>query len=153
MREGPTRHHAAVVRSIPDLVDAAVRLGRAQDVAEAIAQYSRWAHTLSQPWIDALLARCHAMTTTGSDAERHYLRALELHEPRSRPFERARTELYYGEWLRRARRTSDARAHLSAALHAFDGIGSAPWADRARAELRATGAAVPRAAASDGSPS
>ncbi|GAA5134542.1 LuxR family transcriptional regulator [Pseudonocardia adelaidensis] len=146
---GPTRHQSSVVRSIPDLVEAAVRLGRPEDAADPIARYTRWADSMNQSWIDALLARCRAMISTGPEAERQYLRALTLHESRSRPFERARTELRYGEWLRRSRRTMDARAHLTAALHVFEDLGSAPWAARARAELGATGAATPRPAASD----
>ncbi len=146
---GPTRHQSSVVRSIPDLVEAAVRLGHPQEAADAIARYTRWADAMNQPWIGALLARCRAMIATGPDAEAHYLRALALHEPQSRPFERARTELCYGEWLRRSRRTLDARAHLTTALRVFEDLGSAPWAARARAELGATGAATPRPAASD----
>jgi Bacterial regulatory proteins, luxR family len=38
-----------------------------------------------------------------------------LHDAVPTPFERARTELCFGEWLRRARRRSEARAHLRAA--------------------------------------
>jgi DNA-binding CsgD family transcriptional regulator len=59
------------------------------------------------------------------------------------PFELARTELVYGEWLRRARRRADARSHLRAALEAFERLGAAPWAARARAELRASGETAP----------
>jgi len=55
------------------------------------------------------------------------------------PFQRARTELLYGEWLRRERRRTQARAHLRAALELFHKVGAAPWADRAGAGLRATG--------------
>jgi hypothetical protein len=51
----------------------------------------------------------------------------------------ARTELLYGEWLRRERRRVDARGHLRKALEAFRGVGAVPWAERAEAELRATG--------------
>jgi DNA-binding CsgD family transcriptional regulator len=57
----------------------------------------------------------------------------------ARPFERARTALAFGEWLRRARRRVEARGHLRAALDGFETLGAAPWADRARVELRASG--------------
>jgi DNA-binding NarL/FixJ family response regulator len=54
-------------------------------------------------------------------------------------FERARTALLYGEWLRRERQGSAARTHLRAALELFQSLGAIPWARRAEAELRATG--------------
>jgi class 3 adenylate cyclase len=54
-------------------------------------------------------------------------------------FERARTQLYFGERLRRNRRRVDARDQLRAALKAFDQLGAAPWAARAMAELQASG--------------
>jgi DNA-binding NarL/FixJ family response regulator len=57
----------------------------------------------------------------------------------ARPFDAARARLFHGEHLRRQRRRSDARAELRAALDAFESLGAAPWADRARAELRASG--------------
>ena len=50
-----------------------------------------------------------------------------------------RTQLLYGEWLRRHRRRIDARRHLRAALATFEQHSAAPWADRARGELRASG--------------
>jgi DNA-binding CsgD family transcriptional regulator len=68
-----------------------------------------------------------------------YLPALALDDDGNRPHERARTELIYGEALRRARRRSESRIHLRAALAGFEQMGARPWAERARAELRATG--------------
>jgi DNA-binding NarL/FixJ family response regulator len=53
--------------------------------------------------------------------------------------ERARTELLYGEWLRRERRRQEARVHLRAALDLFRGLGMRLFAERAEAELRASG--------------
>jgi DNA-binding NarL/FixJ family response regulator len=44
-----------------------------------------------------------------------------------------------GEHLRRERRRADAREPLRAALREFERLGAAPWAERARAELHATG--------------
>ena len=58
------------------------------------------------------------------------------------PFDRARIELTFGERLRRMKATTDARAHLTAALDTFQRLGAAPWAARAGSELRATGLTI-----------
>ena len=63
-----------------------------------------------------------------------------LSSPRAlSPFEQARTELLYGEWLRRERRRVDARPHLRAAVELFQQLAVSPWAEQARSELRASG--------------
>jgi DNA-binding NarL/FixJ family response regulator len=54
----------------------------------------------------------------------------------------SRTELLYGEWLRRERRRTDARGHLRNAVEIFRTLSAVPWAERAEAELRATGETV-----------
>jgi DNA-binding CsgD family transcriptional regulator len=138
---GPMRYHASALQSIPDLVEAAVRLGQPQRAAEPLARFSQWARHADTPSTDALVERCHALLDLDGDAERHYLAALKLHEA---SFEQARTQLLYGAWLRRARRKADARTQLRAAVDYLDRIGATPWAELARAELRATGATTPR---------
>jgi DNA-binding CsgD family transcriptional regulator len=45
-------------------------------------------------------------------------------------------------WLRRMRRYIEARAVLKSAAEGFERLGARPWAERARAELRASGATV-----------
>jgi DNA-binding NarL/FixJ family response regulator len=55
------------------------------------------------------------------------------------PFHRARLLLAHGVWLRRQRRPAESRAPLRAAREAFDALGTAPWGERARQELRASG--------------
>ena len=60
------------------------------------------------------------------------------------PLYRARLLLALGQWLRRQRRIADSRAPLRAARDAFDALGVAPWGERARQELRASGESTRR---------
>src|SRR5260370_4612249 len=62
------------------------------------------------------------------------------------PFDFARLEMSYGSWLRRQRRITGSRPHLRAARDMFDALGVQPWADKARAELRASGESIPEPA-------
>ena len=50
--------------------------------------------------------------------------------------------LCYGERLRRAQRRRDARIQLRAAIEIFDLLDARPSAERARAELRASGETI-----------
>ncbi|MDH6132715.1 DNA-binding CsgD family transcriptional regulator [Kitasatospora sp. MAA4] len=141
---GPFKYHVAAVRAVPDLVEAAVRLGEPERAAEAFERYRRWA-SAAPGWARALVARCQALLGPDELAESGYLAALELHAGDDRPFELARTSLLFGEWLRRGRRRAEARGPLRSALETFERLGATPWADRARSELGATGSAPPAA--------
>jgi DNA-binding CsgD family transcriptional regulator len=144
LAEGPTRHHVSVMRSAPDLVEAAVRIGEPDRAATPLRRFEQWGARAGQPWIDALVLRCRALLAPDAEAESLYAAALEAHQREDRPFERARTQSLYGEWLRRARRKTDARTQLRAALEIFDRLGAEPWSGRAASELRATGVVMPQ---------
>ncbi|MGW4531156.1 ATP-binding protein [Nocardia sp. NPDC004340] len=135
----PFSHHICATRSIPDLVEAAVRLGAPDRAAAPFAKLAGWAESVGQPWAEALVLRCRALLDD-DHAEYLYIRALAIHDREARPIEFARTALLYGEWLRRARRKSEARTHLTEALEVFDRLDLRPWAERARHELSAAGA-------------
>lgn len=135
----PFSHHICAIRSIPDLVEAAVRLGAPERAAAPFAKLAGWAESVGQPWAEALVLRCRALLDD-DHAEDLYTRALAIHDREARPIEFARTALLYGEWLRRARRKSEARAHLTEALEVFERLDLRPWAERARHELSAAGA-------------
>jgi DNA-binding CsgD family transcriptional regulator len=132
---------------LPDLLEAAARAGRAtDDVGDLVAWYAEWAAATDQPVAEANVHRCRALLHDEA-AEEHYTAALRIYEqvgPDQRPFDRARTQLLYGEWLRRARRRTEARPRLAAALETFQRLGAEPWAARAGAELRATGRTLRR---------
>ena len=80
------------------------------------------------------------------EAEALYLEAIERLAPTRLRFEVARTRLLYGEWLRRQRRQRDARDELRRAHELFLEFGMVGFADRAAAELRATGEPVQKRA-------
>jgi DNA-binding CsgD family transcriptional regulator len=129
----------SVTRSVPDLVEAAVRAGSPSRASDAFARFVNWADRTGQSWAQALALRCKALLAPDEDAERYYQEALAQHQTDHRPFERARTTLLYGEWLRRARRKAEASTHLRSALADFERLSATPWADRASSELTATG--------------
>ncbi|MET8655384.1 ATP-binding protein [Nocardia aurea] len=136
LTEEPARHYVIGLRALPDLVEAAVRIGAPGRAGDALDRLRAWADTAAQSWIEALVHRCHALTSVGDDAETGYRAALRLG---GHPFDLARTQLLYGEWLRRAKRRIDARVPLEQALDTFDRLGAVPWAERARIELAALG--------------
>ncbi|MBB6346370.1 DNA-binding CsgD family transcriptional regulator [Nonomuraea muscovyensis] len=138
----PLRYATGLVAAAADQVEAAVRLGEPDRAEEPLRRLEAWAGAGGQPWAHALAARGRALLT---DDEDDYLRALRAHEDAGRPFERARTELLHGEWLRRARRRSDARVPLRSALKTFERLRARPWLERARTELKATGESLVQA--------
>jgi DNA-binding CsgD family transcriptional regulator/tetratricopeptide (TPR) repeat protein len=124
----------------PDIVDAALRLGEPERARSALERLATWAPVSDAPVIGGMLSRCCAMLSEdSSEAEALFVDACEKHALDAPPVERARSQLAYGEWLRRERRRTDARTQLRNALDTFEGLGMVTWAERARGELTATG--------------
>ncbi|HJS96058.1 MAG TPA: AAA family ATPase [Solirubrobacteraceae bacterium] len=129
--------HPLFLYGLPDTVETAARADRLGEVSAHVDRYREWVEQYGSPEALALLARCRGLIDE-SAAEEHFVRAIEL-APALSQFDAARTELLYGEWLRRRRRRIDARRHLRSALECFGRLGMAPWEARARSELRASG--------------
>ena len=127
-----------IIPSTPDLVEALSRAGHATRARDVLRSFEERLEGRDRISASAAAARCAGILAS-EGWEDHFERALELHDRVPTPFERGRTELCYGERLRRARRRTDARARLRGALETFDRLGGTPWAERARTELRAGG--------------
>ncbi len=124
----------------PDLVEALWAAGRDRDARGAARALDGHAHGTQSPWGLATARRCHGLLASEESFEGEFEAALALHDRVPSPFERARTELSYGERLRRTRRRADSRQYLASALAVFEQLGAEPWAERARRELQVTGA-------------
>ena len=123
-----------------DRIEAAIRAGERETARAWLDAFEPWAESSGAPWNRAVVLHCRALLSNDeSETERLFLAALDAHADAARPFEHARSQLAYGEFLRRAGRRVQAREHLRAALDRFDGLGATLWAERARAELRASG--------------
>jgi DNA-binding CsgD family transcriptional regulator len=135
----PISHPVVARLASLDRVEAAVGAGRL-DLAQAwLEDFATFTQAADAAWARARLAHCRAAIVAPGEREALYEVALREHGESSRPFERARTELAYGEFLRRHRRRVDAREHLRPALETFVALEAKQWAERARAELRASG--------------
>jgi DNA-binding CsgD family transcriptional regulator/tetratricopeptide (TPR) repeat protein len=123
------------ILTAPDRIEAAVRAGTRASAKEALHALQATAERPAAAWAKPLLASAGALLAE-SDEARHVDDAV------GRPFRVGRIHLLHGEHLRRSRHRVDARSHLRAALQQFEHIRAAPWAERAREELRATGEAT-----------
>ncbi|GAA1868932.1 helix-turn-helix transcriptional regulator [Asanoa iriomotensis] len=115
-----------------DLAEAAVRGGLLDELSPVVSRLVPLAAQSRSPALTVGLAYGRAVLTGD------YAAAL-ADDLADWPFDRARLQLTYGASLRRAHRITECRPLLRAAAATFDALGATPWADRARAELRATG--------------
>jgi ATP/maltotriose-dependent transcriptional regulator MalT len=140
-RPEPGRIHASFAGlTIQGLVESATRAGALEDAPIAMEAFEHWIRSVDSRSRLPLVARCHALLAPDDEtAFGHFDEALNFHDETSRPFETSRTRLLYGERLRRTRQRRAARGHLRQALEVFEQLSLEGWAERARAELRASG--------------
>jgi DNA-binding CsgD family transcriptional regulator/tetratricopeptide (TPR) repeat protein len=124
---------------MPELAEAASRTGD-QATLESVAEWlSERTRMISSGWASGIEARVRALLSEDEVAESLYRQSITHLGGTRMKLELARTQLLYGEWLRRERRRLDAREQLRTALEAFTGMGADAFAHRAERELLATG--------------
>jgi DNA-binding CsgD family transcriptional regulator len=125
---------------LPDLVEAAARCGETSLAEAALGRLAERAPAAGTPLALGLLARSRALLAADGNADALYEEAIaHLKACRSAP-QLARAYLLHGERLRRQRRRHQAGDQLRTAHEMFASMGAEGFAERARAELRATGA-------------
>ncbi|MDV5143483.1 LuxR C-terminal-related transcriptional regulator [Streptomyces sp. SBC-4] len=143
VRPGPRGGHFALrMLAVPCFVEAAVASGRSAEARTAAEEYAVWAAQGIDRPAPAQLARCRALLAKDEESAYWFGEAVRRHDSCGNEFERARTLLAYGTWLRRRRRPGDARGPLRDALVTFERAAAEGWAEHARSELRATGGAT-----------
>ena len=126
-----------------DRLDIACRTGHLDAAAACLTELELFAEIADTPHARRVVAYGRALLAAQGDspaaAEEFFSLSLGTEPGQDRPFERARTHLAYGEFLRRSRRRVDAREQLRTALQTFQDLGAEPWLQRAELELRASG--------------
>jgi DNA-binding CsgD family transcriptional regulator len=123
-----------------DTIEALVRSANRPGAATPLEYLTQRATANKSPLDLGLLSRSRALLASDSDAESHFRESILALEATGIRLHVARTQLVYGEWLRRRKRRRDARAQLEAALETFTLTGANGFGERTRSELLATGA-------------
>jgi DNA-binding CsgD family transcriptional regulator len=144
--DGTPLHKYASYLGVADLAAAAVRADRRMEGCDVIDHALGRLEGKASARLEQLIARARGILAGPDGAEAHFDKALCDPAGDQWPFERAQLQLDYAEWLRRRRRINDAKPVLTEALGTFRRLGARSWAQRAQAELRASGVAVTGAA-------
>ncbi|MDQ1458488.1 MAG: hypothetical protein QOH28_4108, partial [Actinomycetota bacterium] len=118
--------------------EAALHADRVEEARAHVAHIESAAGDSPASWIALGLRHARALLASELDVADRFEEALAADLSRW-PFQRARVQLAYGQWLRRRRRIAESRMPLRAARDTFDVLGCASWGDQARRELRASG--------------
>jgi DNA-binding CsgD family transcriptional regulator len=140
--DGTPLHNYASYLGVADLAAAADRADRRMEGRDVIEHALSHLGGRASPRLEQLIARARGILAGPARSEACFDKALSDPAGDQWPFERAQLRLDYAEWLRRRRRINDAKPVLTQALGTFRRLGARSWAQRAQAELRASGVAV-----------
>jgi ATP/maltotriose-dependent transcriptional regulator MalT len=143
--DGLIQAHDHVARlAVADAVEAHLRAGHREQASLLTDAFEQSMGPNAPRWAESHLHRCRALLADDDSADKQFHLALSSADIRTRPFERARTALLHGQWLRRNRLAKQAQPPLRLSAELFDSLGTERWAQRARVELRACGGSAPR---------
>jgi len=141
----------AVLRIVPDHVEALVFMGRTAEAEPFVERLEGRVKALDERWAVPAGARCRGLLALGWGDPSAGLPALERavagHEELGQPFELARSLMAQGSALRRALHKRPARDSLERATGIFERLGARTWAGLARSELARIGGRAPAAPA------
>jgi len=132
-------HVPHALRVAFDLVESAVRTGRHAEAAAHVAVMRELGLAGISPRLALIVTGAAAIAAPDHEATSLFAQALAIPAAEDWPFDLARVQLAYGERLRRAHATTQARQQLGAALDIFRRLDARPWQARAENELRAAG--------------
>jgi DNA-binding CsgD family transcriptional regulator len=130
--------------ALAELIEAAARSDKPAVAELAFSQLSERTRLTATDWALGIEARSHALLAQGTDAEKLYTEAIERLGRSRIKTQLARSQLLYGEWLRRQGRRNDARGPLRVAEELLATMGAEAFAARAHRELVLSGDRAPR---------
>lgn len=127
-----------------ELIEAAMHVGDRPTAQAALPDFEARAGSSDTDWGLGAVAGAQALLAPQDSAEALFTEAIDRLDRAGIGLHLARTQLSFGEWLRRANRRRDARLHLGSAHQMFTRMGAEGFAERTRRELTATGEKVRR---------
>ncbi len=130
----------------PDLVEALVELGEADEAVAVTERLQALADEQAHPWALASARRCAGLIRLAEpyeEAASALAEAASAYGSLGLRFDRGRTLLALGRGERRLKKWGAAGRTLADAAAEFEEIGSTGWAEQARSELERVGARRP----------